>query len=145
MGVVYRPVNKKRDYKQGLSGLRIPSEEIARISQGLVEGRLPRDILDTVITNAARIEELHPDAYPWGACDDDDIYYGLKDAGIQSERVWQDATAYVRQKFDRGMPRVCDVGSGFEAALSNLFEIYALAKYHDVSVLRKQPQVAPFR
>jgi hypothetical protein len=127
---------KATDYEVGLSNLGIPPDEIVRISQGLVVGRLPRDVLDVVITNEANVGKLHPDRYPWENWGSDTITTGLADKRINSRAVWQDATTYVKRRFGRGMPCICDVSAGCEQALTNLFEVYALAKYHDVGKLQ---------
>jgi hypothetical protein len=125
----YGAPNDKKDYKTGLAGIGMPEKDRVRISEGLQRGQLPRDILDVVIKNEARIEHIHPDNYPWEACAGDTIYKGLANQGIDSRKVWEEAERYVNNTFKRGMPRICDTSS-YEQALTNLFEIYALAKYH---------------
>ena len=129
------PIHKEHDYETGLLILGIPGSEMIRISTSLVRGRLPRDVIDVIIVNADRIEGVHPDRYPWAGQTSDEISGGLIDKSIDCGEIWRDAASYVRGKFGKEMPRICDVAAGYPQALTNLFEIYALAKYHDVSKL----------
>lgn len=110
----------------------LPLNDIEKIDKFLHKDRLPKEVLDTVIRSEDEVSRIHPDNYPWDRAGDD-ITYGLFDHEINSRAIWENAANYIKIKYHRGMPFQCDVSSGFDQALTNLFEMYALAKYHSNS------------
>ena len=136
---------RRQDYSLGLNQFGILADDIARISQGLEVGQLPRDIIDLVILQETEVLKIHPDRYPWSAEDFDILAAGLIGRKVDVKAVWRDAKTYVEGKFVRGMPGICGIRGESDMdhaqALTNLFGLYALAKYHDTKTLPSSPTI----
>lgn len=137
MSQVWTLVERKpRNYRLGLSDFNVPIEEIDRLSRSMLEGKLPDDFIATVLDCSMRVLNLHPDYYPWSAVAGDDVCYGLSDQGIDTAQVWQ----YVNEKAEqlgKRFPSIVETDRGSNQSLTNLFEIYALTKFHNIGGINK--------
>jgi len=129
-----------RDYQSGLRALGIPYDDVERITGFLVRGKIPADVLDVIAQGVSRVERLHPDKYPWHASIFDGISDGLATAGIDTNRAWQEVSRYLKSRHNQGTPRQC-VDDSTNGAVTNLFEVYALARYHDIENLGTRREV----
>ena len=118
----------KRDYLSGMIQLGIPPRESERISASLQEGKLPLDVLDTIVNQYASIARVHPDDFPWHPSIFDEVSGGLDQARIDSEAVWRQAQTYVREHYQRDLPP-CAIELGPSAAVTNLLEKYVLIRF----------------
>ena len=131
----------KANYKDGLSQYRIPYYEIEILSESLKAGHLPADVLDTIILGQDKVNGLHPDKFPWRRSAYDEVAYGLIEAKIDTQKVWDSALAYVGTKFKKKPPIACDSKGKKEDAVTVLLEQYALLKFHDIDTLQKRRKV----
>ena len=134
-------IGRKADYMDGLSQHRIPDYEITRLSTSLSAGSLPTDVLDTIILGQDKVSGLHPDKFPWRKSAYDEIVYGLIEAKIDTQKVWDSASSYVNNRFNTKMPVACDSKGRKEEAVTVLLEQYALLKFHDIDALQKKRKV----
>ena len=132
-----------RDYQSGLRALGIPYDDAERTSGFLRRGEIPPDVLDAIARGVSRVEKLHPDKYPWRASVFDGISDGLAAAGIDTDRVWKEVSRYLMSTHNQGTPRQC-IESPTNDALANLFEVYALARYHDIETLDRNEREVRF-
>lgn len=130
-------MRREKDYKDGLSVLRIPSDKINDISRALEQGKLPDYLIDIVIQRKGELD-IHPDDYPWHGSVFDDISYGLEDQGIDTNKVWESASKYAKQKHGKSMPAECAIDLGTSEALTNLFEMYALLEHHNLDGIERR-------
>ncbi len=119
---------RKRDYLSGMEKLGIPYRECERISASLQEGRLPLDVLDTIVARYDTIAMIHPDSFPWPPSTFDELALGLDQARINTRAVWEQALTYTREH-QRDLPP-CAIELGASAAVTNLLEQYALIQFH---------------
>ena len=123
-------------YTFSMEGLGIPYTECERIDSFLKDGKFPPNVIDKVIEDEEKIAELHPDQYPWHPSVSDDIAKGISNAKIDSKKAWEQATEYVKNKYNREMPSSCSIDVSTTEALTNLLERYALIQYHDIEKLK---------
>ena len=127
-----------RDYRDWMLKLGIPQEMIMRISSAFGELTLPSEVLDDIVAGEERVGKLHPDKYPWDTWVFDNLKQGLEDEEVNCGGVWKGAEEYVRRKYFRAMPAQCATELGASSALTNLLQIYALAKYHNIKELGRR-------
>jgi len=125
------------DYEDGLSIMGIPHGEVSKIARSLEQGKVPLDVLEFVAENAEAAESLHPDKYPWKTQMFDVVANGFENKDIDCEGVWENATDYL-SKGEKKIPDFYDPSLGACLALTHLFELYALAKFHNIKKLNME-------
>ena len=130
-------MRREKDYKSGLSALRIPRDTINDISQALEQGKLPDYLIDIVIRRKGEIT-IHPDNYPWHGSVFDEISGGMETQGIDTQKVWESASEYAEKKHGKKMPAECATDLGTSEALTNLLEMYALLEHHDLDKIPRR-------
>ncbi len=128
---------RKHDYKRGMRQLGIPSDEVTRLSHQLEIGKLPHDVLDSIVLGHKKFEQIHSDYYPWHASTYDEIAWGLEESKINSESIWYNAEKYVKKEHKKAMPPECDIHQGYAGAITNLLEQYALIKFHTRETIKE--------
>ena len=131
------PITARDNCMAGLHSSGIPPREADRLLSYLEDGEIPKEILDTIISEQERIRKLHPDKYPWHASVFDKIARGISASeDINPGEVWESTEAYL---INRGMPRLAEWyrGAGHvpEDAITVLLQDYALAVFHDIGEL----------
>ena len=130
------PLRENWDYRDGLSELGIGDEEIERIALYFDKGKFPMDIVTIVMEEQHRIT-LHPDYYPWRTEVCDLVFEGLYDQEVDCERLWRGIASHLERNYPGQEFQHADIKQGPRDAISNILEIYALLRYHDLEKLKK--------
>ena len=123
------------DCASEISGLGIPHKECEIIVSTLRQKRAPHHVIDTVVENAEKLTEIHPDTFPWPASLHDDICDSMALASINTDSVWNYVVRYAQRRYGKESIARCALKQGSETALTNLLESYALIRYNKIDEL----------
>lgn len=89
-GATYRTIFEPRKitYKDGMSMLGLPDEDVERLATSFEKGHISSDVIDAVVNHQAEINGLHPDKYPFEDIAYDVIANGLSRKKINTKKVW---------------------------------------------------------
>ena len=122
------------DFSNGLSLLGIPDKEVCKISTFLRHGRIPTTVLISIMKNEPGVTAVHPDKFPWESWVYDEISKGLRNE-INTDIVYDSTQEHVKRIYGRDLPHTSLDTEGTSGAITNLMEMYALARFHDLDAL----------